>query len=72
MQWTSQVALVAENPPANVEDLRDVDWIPGSGRPLEEGMTIHSSYFCLVNRLDRGPCRLQSKVLQKVDMTEVT
>ena len=55
MQWTSQVALVAENPPANVEDLRDVDWIPGSGRPLEEGMTIHSSYFCLVNRLDRGP-----------------
>ena len=57
MQRTSRVALVAENPRADEEGLRDVDWIPGSGRPLEEGMAIHSSYSCLVNRLGRGRWR---------------
>ena len=31
--WASQVALVVKNPPANAEDIRDRDSIPGAGRP---------------------------------------
>ena len=38
--WTSQVALVVKNPPANTGDLGS---IPGQENPLEEGMAIHSS-----------------------------
>ena len=34
---------MVKNPPANAGDLRDVGLIPGSGRPLEEGMATHSS-----------------------------
>ena len=29
----SQVVLVVKNLPVNAGDIRDVDWIPGSGRP---------------------------------------
>ena len=32
LPWASQMALVAENLPANAEDLRDEGSIPGSGR----------------------------------------
>ena len=39
----SQVVLVAKNSPANADDTRDADSIPGSGDPLEKGMAIHSS-----------------------------
>ena len=39
----SQVPLVVKNPLANAEDVRDTSVIPGSGRPLEEGMAAHSS-----------------------------
>ena len=40
---TSQVALMIKNLPANAGDIRDVSLIPGSGRPLEEGMATHCS-----------------------------
>ena len=39
----SQVMLVVKNLPANEEDVRDAGLIPGSGRPLGEGMAIHTS-----------------------------
>ena len=39
----SQVALVIKNLPANAGIIRDMGSIPGSGRYLREGMTIHSS-----------------------------
>ena len=35
--WASQVALVVKNPPANVGDIRDVGFIPGSGRSPRGG-----------------------------------
>ena len=35
--WASQVALEVKNPPANAEDLRDADLIPGSGRSAGGG-----------------------------------
>ena len=37
------MGLVIKNLPADAEDVRDVGSIPGSGRPLEEGMATHSS-----------------------------
>ena len=37
------MALGVKNPPANAGDTRDAGSIPGSGRPLEEGMATHSS-----------------------------
>ena len=56
------MALVLKNPPVNARDVRDSGSIPGSGRPLEEGMATHSSYFCLEDPMDKGkePSRLQS------------
>ena len=39
----SQVALVAENPPANSGDIRDVVRSLGQEEPLEEGIAVHSS-----------------------------
>ena len=35
------MALVVKNQPANARDIRDMDSIPGSEDPLEEGMAIH-------------------------------
>ena len=37
------LALMVKNLPANVEDIRDMGLIPGSGRSLEDGMATHSS-----------------------------
>ena len=42
-QHASQMALVLKNPLANIGDVRDVDSIPGLGRPPEKGMATHSS-----------------------------
>ena len=45
------MVLVVKNSPANVGDAGS---IPGSGRPLEEGMAILLQYSCLENPIDRG------------------
>ena len=47
------VALVVRSPPANVGDLRDMDWIPGSGRSPggRRGNPLQCS--CLENPVDR-------------------
>ena len=37
------MVLVVKNLPVNAGDIRDVGFIPGSGRSLEEGMTTHFS-----------------------------
>ena len=37
------MVLVVKNLAASVRDIRDAGLIPGSGRPLEEGMATHSS-----------------------------
>ena len=41
-QWASQVVQVGGNVLAKAGDIRDTGLIPGSGRPLEEGMAAHS------------------------------
>ena len=33
---------MVKNLPASAGDMRDIGWIPGSGRCLEEGMAAHS------------------------------
>ena len=50
----SQVVLVVKNPPANTEDIRDVDSIPGSGRSPAGGHGNPFQYSCLGNLMDRG------------------
>ena len=45
----SQVAQVVKNPPANVEDIRDVDSIPGSERSSGEECGNTFQYCCLKN-----------------------
>ena len=49
----SQVVLAVKNPPANVGDLRDTDWIPGSGRSPGGGNGNPPQYSCLENPMDR-------------------
>ena len=49
----SQVAPAVKNPPANVEDIRDVGLIPGSGRSPQEGNGNPLQYSCLGNPMDR-------------------
>ena len=47
--WASQVALVVKNLPANAGDIRDMGWIPGSGRSREggHGNPFQYSFFFL-------------------------
>ena len=45
--WSSQVALVVKNLPANAGDIRDADLIPGSGRSPGGGHGNPLQYSCL-------------------------
>ena len=46
--------LVIKNPPANAEDVRDTDSIPGSSRSLGGGHSNPLQYSCLDNPMYRG------------------
>ena len=52
--WTSQVALVVKNSPANAEDIRDMGSTLGREDPLEEGTATHSSVLAWRIPKDRG------------------
>ena len=52
----SQVVLVVKNPPANAGDIRDMGFIPGSGRSPGGGHGNPLQYSCLENPMDRGAC----------------
>ena len=56
--WTSQVALVVKDPPANARDIRDPGSIPGSGRSPGGGNDNPLQYSCLENSKDRGAWRV--------------
>ena len=43
-----------EEHPASPGDVRDVGWIPGSGRPPGGGYSNPLQYSCLENSMDRG------------------
>ena len=53
----SQVALVVKNLPANAGGIRDVFYVPGSGRSPEEGNGNPLQYSCLGNPLNSGAWR---------------
>ena len=52
------MTLVAQNPPANLGDARDVGSIPGSGRYPGEGNGNPLKYSCLENSMDTGTWRV--------------
>ena len=60
------MVLVVKKLPANAGDLRDVGSIPGSGRPLEEGMASHSTMFAWRIPRTEEPSGVQSMGLQRV------
>ena len=58
--------LVVKNSPANAGDVRDMNFIPGSGRSPGGGHGNPFQYSCLENPMDRNPGRLQSTGSQRV------
>ena len=52
--YTSQVALVVENLPANAQDIKDAGSIPGSERSPGEGHVNPVQCSCLENPMNRG------------------
>ena len=61
------MVLLVKNRPANVEEIRDVGWIPlGWEDPLEEEMAIHSGIFAWRILWTEEPGKLQSRGLQRV------
>ena len=57
---------MVKNLPDNGRDVRDSGLIPGSGRSLRGGQTIHSSILAWRLPTDRGAWRPQSMGLPRV------
>ena len=55
--WSSQMALVVENPFANAGEARDTVSIPGSGRSPGKGNSNPLPYSCPENSMDRRTWR---------------
>ena len=67
-KWTSHVALVVRNLPANSGDIKDVDLVPGSGRSPTGGRGNPLQYSCLENPW----WAIVHKVTTESDITEAT
>ena len=61
----SQLLLVVKNPPANAGDMSSS---PGSGRSHEAGNVNPLRYSCLVDPIDRGPCRATVPGVAKIQI----
>ena len=70
--WASQVELVVKNPPANVEDIKDMGSIIGSGRSPGGGNGNPLQYSFLENPMDRGAWQATVHGVTELDMTEAT
>ena len=68
--WASQVELVVKNPPANVEDIKDMGSIIGSGRSPGGGNGNPLQYSFLENPMDRGAWQATVHGVTELDMTE--
>ena len=53
--------MVKEHP-ANAENIREADSIPGSERSPEGGHGNPLQYYCLENPIDRGACGIVCRV----------
>ena len=70
---SSQAVLVAKNLPANTGDARNMGLLPGSGRPLEEGVATHSNILAWRIPMDRGVRGgLHPQGHKEADTTEAT
>ena len=58
--------LVVKNPTAHAGDIRDMGSIPGSDRPLEEGMATHCSILVWRIPWTEEPSGLESVWLLRV------
>ena len=68
--WASQVELVVKNPPANVEDIKDMGSVIGSGRSPGGGNGNPLQYSFLENPMDRGAWQATVHGVTELDMTE--
>ena len=71
-RWTSQVASVVKNPPADAGDVRDTGLILGAGRSPRGGHGNPLQYSCLENPTDRGAWRATVSGVTESDTTEAT
>ena len=62
---------MVENPPVNVEQIRDGGLIPGLGRSPGGGHGHPLQYSCLENLMDRGALWATVHGVAELDMTEV-
>ena len=69
--WSSQVALVVKNPPANARDVRDAGFL-GQKDLLEEDMAIHSSILAWRIPIYRGAWWATVHTVTEADTTEAT
>ena len=67
-----QVVLEVKNPAAKAGEIRDMDSVPGSGRPPGAGHGNLLQYSCLENPKDRGAWWATVLKATKSDMTEGT
>ena len=63
---------MVENAPANAGEIRDVSFIPESGRSPGEGNGNPLQYSCLENFMDRSLVGYSPRGCKKSDMTEAT
>ena len=74
MWAASQVVPVVKNPPANIEDVRDVMWVWSLGQedPLEKDMATHSNILAWRIPMDRGAWWATVHGVTELDMMEAT
>ena len=70
--WTSQVALAVKDSSATAGNIRDADWIPGSGGSPGGGNGNSLQYSDLENPMDRGARRATVYRVAKSNTTEAT
>ena len=67
------MVIGVKKPPANARDIRDMYYIPGSGRSLGGGHGNPLQYSCLENPMDGGAWWATSQQGHKEsNMTEMT
>ena len=72
MYQMSQVVLAVKNPAVNAGDIRNLGLVPGSRKPLEEGMATHSSIFAWRIPWIEEPGRLPFMGSQRIGHDQAT
>ena len=70
LYWASQMAPVVKNMPANAQDIREMDLIPGSGRSPGGGHGNPLQYSSLEKSMHGGAWQATIQSRNELDMTE--